>query len=141
VPINRNSIDENLDSVFGRNSRPTPEMRDTQRAFDTEKKADITVEYTADLKMDINVGPLTKHGDIVSRSPRLFEPDELISFFDDQKRKQLVVVMFHKNTWSDDKEKMQIARVNEYFRDRGYQRIVIQQFRGWGRPTLSDIRP
>jgi hypothetical protein len=140
VPITRNSIDGILDAGSRGRSWRTAWESDTRRAFDTERKADIAVEYTADRKMDINVGPREKHGEIVVRNPRLFEPDELIPFFDGQRRKGLVVVMFHKNTWTDDEENMEVARMNAYFRDRGYKRIVIQQFRAWGRPTLSDIR-
>ena len=90
--------------------------------------------------MDINVGKLETSYGITSRNPQVFNPSELILFFDEQRHKNLIVVMFNKNTWTDAEEKTEIAKVNTYFRDRGYKRIVIQQFTSWGRPTLSDIR-
>lgn len=141
VPVTRNSIDMILNKGPRNRSRPAAGERETQRAFETERKADIAIEYTAGRKMDINIGRLTMLGGTPARDPQLFDPAELISFFNDQKRKDLVVVMFHKNIWTDDEEKREIAKMNAYFRDRGYKRIVIQQFRSWGRPTLSDIRP
>lgn len=138
---NRDTIGEHFKPGFRMPSWPSAEQRDLRHSLATVKKADITVEYTAGLKMDINVGPLISDGCVVARDPRLFEPEELIPYFNGQKRKKLVVVMFHKNTWGDAKEKQQIDKINAYFRDRGYERIVIQQFRSWGQPTLSDIRP
>ena len=134
------------DRALRRAGMDYPDMATLRRhddwdAFETERKADIAVEYTAGRKMDINIGRLTMLGGTPARDPQLFDPAELISFFNDQKRKDLVVVMFHKNIWTDDEEKREIAKMNAYFRDRGYKRIVIQQFRSWGRPTLSDIRP
>ena len=139
-PVTRNSIDGILESHPSKWRWKSETERATDRAFDLEKKADVTVEYTMSKKMDIKVGRLESSHGITARHPTLFDPSELIWFFEGLNRKDLIVVMFHKNTWSDDEEKREISKINSYFRDRGYKRIVIQQFRSWGRPTLSDIR-
>ncbi len=111
----------------------------TQRAFALEKSADFVVQYSGDEMFDIGVGKTTTSEGVKIFSPRGFPADELISFFDRQRHKQLVVVIFEKGVPFKGSQQDEVTKVHTYFKERGYKRIVIQQFRATGRPTLSDI--
>lgn len=128
VPVTRNSIDLVLNS----RSKKSPYDRKTDRAFRIEADADIVVEYTGDGKMDIDI--------IQARTPVFFDPDELIGFFDRQRHKKLIVVIFHKSTRDDTAIQAEVSKLNAYFKDRGYRRVVIQQYYGFSRGTHSDVR-
>ena len=137
VAINRNNIDE----ILNKPSRPRPLLFSNipdKAAFRLERKADIFVELTSDGLMDINV--TERHGNEYGKKPIRYHPDQLIRFFDLQRRKDLVVVCFHKQVWPEELLKQRIESTNQYFFDRGYQRVVIQQYRGFGRGTHSDRR-
>ena len=132
----RNSIDfilDRPDRKRGRESRLDPESK---RACALEKSADLVVEFTFDGELDIGVGS-SRDG---ARYPQHFSFGELVGFFDEQRHKQLIVVNVHKGAPGEDSIQEAIDRINRYFKDRGYRRVVICQFRGWGRPIHSDTR-
>lgn len=132
VAINRNDFDKRTPA------QPPLFNSATEKAFRLERQADISVELRSDGSMDINV--TERQGDEWGKNPISFHPDQLIRFFDQQPHKNLVVVCFHKQAWPDDVLKQRIESTNQYFFDRGYQRVVIQQFYSSGRGTHSDRR-
>lgn len=136
VPVTRNSIDVVLNSRW----KKSPYDRKTDRAFKIEADADLVVEYTGDGKMDIDIGRLSTFSDIQARTPVFFDPDELIGFFDGQRHKKLVVVIFRKSTRDDTAIQAEVSKLNAYFKDRGYRRVVIQQYYAFSRGTHSDLR-
>lgn len=111
----------------------------TQRAFAREKSADFVVRYSGDDVFEIGVGTTTTRDGVEIFSPRSFPADELISFFDRQRHKQLVVVIFEKGVLFKGTRQDEVTKIHSYFKERGFKRIVIQQARANGRPTLSDI--
>ena len=137
VAISRSNIDEILNKPSRRRSLLFSNIPD-KGAFRLERKADIFVELTHDGLMDINV---TEHHEKENRRyPIHYYPDQLIRFFDFQRHKNLVVVCFHKQAWPEELLKQRIESTNRYFFDRGYKRVVIQQYRSYGRETHSDRR-
>jgi hypothetical protein len=111
----------------------------TQRAFALADSADQVVRYEGDEMFDIGIGKTTTREGVKGFSPRSFPADELISFFDRQRHKQLVVVIFEKRVSYKGTQQDEVTKIHAYFKERGYKRIVIQQARATGRPTLSDI--
>jgi hypothetical protein len=111
----------------------------TTKALALERSADLVVQYTGDGKLDIGIGKVTTADGQVSRTPKCFPADELVDFFDQQRHKNLLVLIFHKSSRSDDEIKSEVTRLNDYFKDRGYKRIVIQQHYASSRGTHSDI--
>lgn len=138
VAISRSNIDE----ILNKRSQPEPfqisNIPDKEGAFRLERKADIVVDLTSDGLMDINV--TERHENDYGRNPIRYHSDQLIRFFDLQRRKDLVVVCFHKQAWPEELLKQRIESTNQYFFDRGYQRVVIQQYYAFGRGTHSDRR-
>jgi hypothetical protein len=114
---------------------------ENERADALEKAADYVVHYTDDGKFDIGVGRLNsvEGREWKSLKSVYFEQDELVSFFDRQRHKDLIVILFHKSSRGSDAVRKEVAKMNAYFKDRGYKRIVIQQLLAFGRPILSDI--
>ena len=106
--------------------------------FRLEKQADIVVDYSADRRIDIGIGEVDRRGirNIVDH-----DPSDLISFFDQQRHKDLVVVVFAKRLRSHEDLSGEIAHVKRYFEDRGYRRISIQQAGAQGRGEHLDYRP
>ena len=112
-----------------------------EEAFAVEESADIVAEHTMDGKFDIGVGRLVSVEGIEmgGRKPQYFDRDELVGFFNRQKHKEVIVLIFHKSMRNHEEDMIEVAQMNAYFKERGYERIVIQQYRAFGRPTLSDI--
>ena len=135
VAISRGNINDFLNNP-PKTRRPFNDAN--EKAFRLERKADIVVELTSDGLMNIEV--TERHGNEYGRNPIDFHPDQLIRFFDLQRHKNLVVVCLHKQVWPEELLKQRIESTNQYFFDRGYQRVVIQQYRGFGRGTHSDRR-
>lgn len=125
----------------GEDTPDAPVKDQDERAFALETAADFVVKYTDDGKFDIGVGRLTsiEGREMKGRKPHYFELEELEGFFDGQRHKSLIVVILHKSTRSQEEIKAEVAKLNSYFKDRGYKRIVIQQYLAFSRPILSDI--
>ena len=137
-PITRDSINSILDNRQRNKRQPSPVEAEVSHAFTIEKAADVVVVYSARGTMEL-LPPRTPDG--VQPNPnRDFPPNQLIDHFDSQARKKLVVVIINKQTWSEKRLKSEIAGLNRYFFSRGYQRVVIQQALGNGRPTHSDLQ-
>jgi hypothetical protein len=139
--ITRSSID----SIPGLPQRATrikniPLDRESERAFALEKAADLVIEYTGGGLFDIGVGRMKSSDGSPYRDPQYFSLGELGEFFDEQRHKDLIVVNFHKAASIRPPLETDIAMVNSYFKDRGYRRVVICQFRSWGRPIHSDTK-
>ncbi len=124
----------------GEDATPSP-PDDTERAFALEKAADFVVKLTDDGKFDIGVGRITSTEGSEWKGLKhvYFEQDELVSFFDLQRHKDLIVILFHKSSRKSEEVRKEVAKMNAYFKDRGYKRIVIQQLLAFGRPIYSDI--
>jgi hypothetical protein len=137
-PMNRNSIEQMLKNAPRKTRSRDSYWDQTGRAFATEKSADVVVEYSSDGAMGIC--PPTPADGIQPNPEREYEPTQLIKHFDSQSRKNLVVVIIAKQTWSDEQLKSEISKLNRYFFARGYERVVIQQGLGGGRGTHSDLR-
>jgi hypothetical protein len=102
----------------------------TKRAFEQVAAADFVVSYSTDGKLNIGVGRTDRQG---VHSPIAFSPEELERFFDNQRHKDLIVVVVAKNVWSDEEVKNHVLKLRDYFVARGYKKVVIQQGSGSGR--------
>jgi len=138
APQKREPVDpNNILAVIDRNWEDAPRTSKrnlppgTAEAFRLEQKADTFVEMTSDGRFNIEV--TDAKGRLLD-----FHPDQLIRYFDHQRRKDLVVVCFHKQVWPQQVLQERIESTNRYFFDRGYRRVVIQQYMSFGRPTHSD---
>jgi len=109
---------------------------ETRRAFDLESKADFVTRYSTDGKLDVGIGRTDKVQNL--HHPIRFTLEELEGFFDDQKHKGLIVVIVAKHVWTDEELADHVTRLRDYFVDRGYQRIVIEQAYGSGRGIHLD---
>jgi len=132
-PLNRNDIDKALSNP-NRTTSTSYLDPETTRAFATEAAADIVVSYNGEEMMAVRDGPVVRRVDV--SWPK---PSKLVHYFDSRPRKNLVVVIFEKNVWSDARLQSEIAKTNRYFFARGYKRVVIQQARSSSRPTHSDV--
>jgi hypothetical protein len=104
---------------------------ETARAFELERKADFVADYSTDGKLDIGVGRTDKAQNI--HHPIRFSLEELDGFFDDQRHKDLIVVVVAKNVWSDEELKKHLLKLRDYFVARGYKKVAIQHGLGGGR--------
>lgn len=104
---------------------------ETRRAFDLESKADFVAWYSTDGKLDVGIGRTDKAQNL--HHPISFKLEELEGFFDDQKHKTLIVVTVAKHVWTDKELADHVTRLRDYFIDRGYRRIVIEQAYASGR--------
>jgi hypothetical protein len=105
--------------------------KETARAFELEEKADFVADYSTDGKLDIGVGRTDKAQGI-HHSIR-FSLEELEGFFDDQRHKDMIVVVVAKNVWTDEELQNHVLKLRDYFVARGYKKVVIQQGLGGGR--------
>ena len=106
----------------------------SEAAMRIEQEADIVVVYNHNKRLDLGINQRSESGMV-----RLdHTPAELISFFNAQKHKALIVVIFVKNAWAQEKLYESVEELTAYFLDMGYERVVIQQARGFGRETYSD---
>jgi hypothetical protein len=112
-------------------SGPVKFNEKTKRAFALESEADFVGWYSTDSKLDIGIGRTDKEKNL--HHPIRFSLDELKGFFDAQKHKGLIVITVAKHVWTDDELAGHIARLRDYFIERGYKRIVIEQAHSFGR--------
>jgi hypothetical protein len=104
---------------------------ETRRAFDLESKADFVAWYSTDGKLDVGIGRTDKVQNL--HHPLKFTLEELEGFFDDLKHKGLIVVTVAKHVWTDEELAGHVTKLRDYFIERGYQRIVIEQAFAFGR--------
>ncbi|MCW1924574.1 hypothetical protein OKA05_18565 [Luteolibacter arcticus] len=140
TPVTRSSIDLILNNPRNTRIKSLPLDRESKRAFALERAADLVIEFTGEGRFDIGVGRIKSADGNSYRDPHYFSLGELVEFFDDQRHKDLIVVNFHKAAWIRDSLESDIARINDYFRDRGYRRVVICQFTSSSRPIHSDTK-
>jgi len=117
---------------------PVQFSEETKRAFNLEAAADFSAWYSTDGKLDVGIGRRDKAQNI--NYPIRFTLEELEGFFDDQKHKGLIVVTVAKNVWTDEELGDHVTRLRDFFIDRGYQRIVIEQAYASGRGIHLDHR-
>jgi len=103
--------------------------------FELEKEANLVVGYSIDHKIDIGVGRVS--GDFREEVIN-FDKEQLVSFFDDQRKKDLIVVIVAKHTWTDHEVSEISLELRDYFIARGYKHISIQQGLGGGRGLHLD---
>ena len=104
---------------------------ETAHAFELERSADFVANYSTGGKLDIGIGRTDKAKKI--QSSISFSLEELETFFDVQRHKDLIVVVVAKNTWSDKELQNHVAKLRDYFVARGYKKVAIQQGLGAGR--------
>jgi|GEM_PF-4864753 len=104
---------------------------ETLRAFELEEKADLVANYSTAGKLDIGIGRTDKAQSL--HHPIYFPLEELEKFFNNQRHKNLIVVVVAKNVWTDEEFQKNVLKLRDYFVARGYKKIVIQQGLGAGR--------
>ena len=105
-------------------------------AFAEEDKADFSIFYDYDGKLSIGIGPV-RDG---IQYPITFTFDELRSFWERQRHKSFIVVTLSKANRTEAESKKLVARITNYFYDRGFQRVRIHQGYGSGVGVLSDSK-
>ena len=114
---------------------------ETRNIFGLYYDADMSLRYDPyNDKVDIDAGRLnkTETEKILSRNPITFTLEELEYFFGRQKHKDLIAVMFRKNTLSLVELSQKIKKLNAYFFAKGYKRVVLLQGHGTGVGLYSD---
>ena len=111
--------------------KPLSFAEETARAFKQVEEADFVAWYSMGGKLDIGVGRTDKDRNL--HHPITFTLEELEDFFGDQKHKDLIVVGIMKHVWTDDELKKHVEKLRDFFVERGYAKIVIQQAHGSGR--------
>lgn len=107
----------------------------TARAFELEARADFVIGFCPrDNRFDIGVGRVDDEG----RHPERFAYAQLEHFFQSQKHRDLIVVIFNKNTCTNDEIQSRVVELNRFFFQVGFKRVVIQQGYGSGRGIWSD---
>ena len=107
----------------------------TKLACDLADAADIRITYKpAANRFDIGIG---KYEDGISH-PMFFSIEELESFFREQKHKNLIIIVFSKNTIPNPEIRSRVGTLTEFFFSAGYSRVIIEQAYGNGRGIMSD---
>jgi hypothetical protein len=140
MPVTRSNIDLILNNPRSTRIKNIPLDPESKRAFALEKAADLVIEFTGGGMFDIGVGRIKSADGNTYRDPQYFSLGELVEFFDQQRHKDLIVVNFHKGASIRPSLDSDISRINDYFRDRGYRRVVICQFRSSSYPIHSDTK-
>ena len=138
--ITRSNIDLILKDPRSTRIKNIPLDRESKRAFAFERAADLVIEFTGGGLFDIGIGRIKSADGNTYRDPQYFSLGELVEFFDQQRHKDLIVVNFHKGASIRPSLDSDISRINDYFRDRGYRRVVICQFRSSSYPIHSDTK-
>ncbi len=111
-----------------------------------EDDADVVVYHIPkndDRRMEVSIGPPKggKPREVIRRQKFSTTSKELAEFFDEQPRKNLIVIIFEKNVL-EEVECMAIATtLRDYFVARGYKQISIRQAtNGLSRPVYIDYK-
>ncbi len=109
----------------------------TEKMCKLEATADLVVCYDPHNKeIDLGIGRSDGH----TREVVPFSLDALYKFFDDQRHKNLIVIIFEKHMLDDAELQVEVNRIRDYFVSRGYKRISIQQGLGGGRGEHLDYK-
>jgi hypothetical protein len=88
-----------------------------------EAKADLRVGYYGNGKLDIGVGEVQPGG---ARIVTGFTFDEVMSFFQQQKHKQMVVVEMGTRDRNQEERNALARQLNDYFFKVGFHRVLIR---------------
>jgi len=105
-------------------------------ASNEQKKADHEVEYRMDNTLDIGVGEV-RDGVHDTKS---FQLKELEHYFEHQKHKGFVSILFHKAAPSNKSLEDAIAELEQFFFSRGYGRVLFLGARGSGVQVYKDTK-
>lgn len=110
------------------------DREEIHKVWNEEKKADHRIEYRMDDTIDIGVGEV-KEGVHYTKSFRL---KELEHYFENQKHKGFVSILFHKAAPSNKSLEDAIAELEQFFFSRGYGRVLFLGARGSGVQVYKD---
>jgi len=114
--------------------------------FKMEDEADVLIYYQPDFEknnMEIRCGPKQDKNAREAVRKETFSPtsEPLLKFFDDQPRKNLIVIVYEKNMLGDAECRAKATILKDYFVARGYKRISIQQAsNGLSRMIYADYK-
>lgn len=117
-----------------------------RNSFVLEQDADVVIYYTPGNDqggMEISVGPQkdNKPPTVIRKEKFSATSEGLARFFDQQPRKNLIVIVYRKNQLEDVECKAIATKLKDYFLARGYKRISIQQATaGLSRPVYMDYQ-
>jgi len=103
-------------------------------AFAEEAKADFSIFYDHDDKLNIGIGPVRDD----FQYPITFTFDELRSFWERQRHKSFILVTLSKANRTEAESNKVIVRINDYFFACGFQRVRIHEAYAFGIGVLSD---
>ena len=98
------------------------------------QKADNELEYLRDGTLDIGLGEV-RDGVHYTKS---FQLNELEHYFEHQKHKRFVSILFHKAAPSNKSLDDAIAELERFYFSRGYERILFLGARGSGVQVYKD---
>jgi hypothetical protein len=110
------------------------DREEIHKVWNEEKKADHRIEYRIDDTIDIGVGEV-REGVHYTKS---FLLKELEHYFDHQKHKGFVSILFHKATPRTKSLDDAIAELEQFFFSRGYGRVLFLGARGSGVQVYKD---
>jgi len=110
------------------------DREEIHKVWNEEKKADHRIEYRMDDTIDIGVGEV-REGVHYTKS---FPLKELEHYFEHQKHKGFVSVLFHKAAPSNKSVDDAIAELERFFFSRGYGRVLFLGARGSGVQVYKD---
>lgn len=110
------------------------DREEIRKVWAEEKKADHRLEYRMDDTIDIGIGEV-REGVHYTKS---FPLKELEHYFEHQKHKGFVSVLFHKAAPSSKSLDDAIAELERFFFSRGYRRVLFLGARGSGVQVYKD---
>jgi hypothetical protein len=110
------------------------DREEIHKVWNEEKKADHRIEYLRDETIDIGVGEV-RDGVHYTKS---FPLKELEHYFEHQKHKGFVSILFHKAAPSNKSVDDAIAELERFFFSRGYGRVLFLGARGSGVQVYKD---
>lgn len=106
---------------------------DSHTAVKLAEEADMVIDFDP-VKQTIDLG-ITQYSS--GRKIR-FKMADLEGFFDSQRHKKHVVVIFEKRRLAKLEMTKIIGVLKDYFLARGYQRVTVQQYLAFGRGSYLD---
>lgn len=94
----------------------------TKKAFKLAKNADIVIDYNSAGELDLRIRDGSKGRNYVD-----FKLADLVDYFDEQRHKDLIVIVFDKSMRSREQAYKEAGVLKDYFIARGYKRICVQQ--------------
>ncbi len=109
-------------------------------AMNLDAKADMVIDFDPERKT-VDLGITQFDPSDGSRRRVRFGLDDLKFFFDSRKHKNHIVIVFEKVRVPRSEMKLLLDSLKEYFVDRGFQRVTVQQHYATGRSTYLDYNP